>query len=535
MSLPRGPVRVLVADDEALARQDAAIMLERLGPGFLVCGSAANGREALELAARSAPDVILLDITMPVMDGLTVMRQLSAARSRVRIVVLSGYAEFSYARQAISAGVVDYLLKPISDSAFARVMHTIAASVRREEEEALAAASAPAPWLARILHDGLGPAESDEARARLDELLPSAGRPWYSVVAVHHARVAGPPGGSLSDAVAEWFRQAQGFCSAGRRAGTGDTLALVAAPDAEGVARALDAAARAVGASTDGTSLGFSAPRCEREGLVAAAAEAREAVFHRVVEGPGRAWRFAAAAAFGRAGGDAVSGRVQAGLEAVRSHLRELAPDPEQNLRQCRGLLHGIFSTDLVTRAGAEQVRRAFAETVWLVLDRCGGPGTSGPRPAVLSGDVVDEMETLDDLVEFLSCFIAERTAGSLPRGADGRHLAAEARRIIDGRFAEPLSLRGVAEHLGLNPTYLSELFKREVGTNFSAYVTRVRTDAAKHLLTRTDLAVRDIAREVGYAYPEYFQRVFRRQEGLSPVEFRSRHARPAEESSPPA
>ncbi len=531
MSVPRRPVRVLVADDEALARQDAAIMLERLGPGFALCGAAANGREALELAARTAPDVILLDITMPVMDGLTVMRQLSALRSRVRIVVLSGYAEFSYARQAIAAGVVDYLLKPIADAAFGRVMHSIAASVRKEEEETLAAASASAPWLARILHDGLPPGESDETRTRVDALLRDSGRPWFAVAAVH-----APPGGHPTGAIAEWFREAPGFCSAGSRAGTGDTLVLVAAPDPDSVQRALTAAAEAVAAAGSGTSLGFSTPRCEPSELVAAAAEAREAVHRRFVEGPGRAWRYETVAdALRRAGSEAASGIVRAGLEALRAHLRELAPDPEQNLHQCRGLLQGMFSAELVSRSSAGQIRRAFAETVWLVLDRCGGPGTAGPRPAVLSGDVVDEMETLDDLVEFLCCFVAERTAGSLPLGADGRHLAAEAKRFIDGRFAEPLSLRGVAERLGLNPTYLSELFKREIGTNFAAYVTMVRTEAAKHLLERTDLAVRDIAREVGYAYPEYFQRVFRRREGLSPVEFRSRRARPAEESTPHA
>ena len=150
----------------------------------------------------------------------------------------------------------------------------------------------------------------------------------------------------------------------------------------------------------------------------------------------------------------------------------------------------------------------------------------------MLSGDAIDEAETVADVKDSLCALLAERIGA--PRAVDGRHLAAEARRTIDERFAEPLSLKGVAERLGMNATYLSELFKREVGVNFGAYLTMVRTEAAKRLLARTDLSIRAVAAAVGYAYPEYFQRVFRRHEGMAPEAWRKARAG-TEESSPPA
>ena len=369
---PDDPVRVFVVDDETLARQDVAMLLGRLGPGFALAGEAADGRRALEEIARGGADVVVLDITMPVLDGLAVMRGLRASGSRARIVVLSGYAEFEYAREAIAAGAVDYLLKPIDDAEFARVMAAAAAAVRAERAGAAAASEAPAPWLARLAHDvRASPDGSSEEAARFLRDLP-----WYAMAAVHVGAADRPRAAAL---VARWFAAAPAFRSAGGRTDAGDVLVLAAAADRDALERALEEVARAAFEDDPpGTppSLGFSAARTDPALIAEAAREAREALKHRLVDGAGRVHRHGEQPT---AEGDSAMGIIQAGIEQLRGRTRDFSADASAGPKRFRGLLDGIFTPDLVEHAGVDQLRRAYAEIVHLVLDAGDAPLAPAP------------------------------------------------------------------------------------------------------------------------------------------------------------
>jgi len=103
-------MKVLVADDEALARQRLVALLAELG-GCTLAGEAANGREAVEKAGALAVDVVLLDIQMPVMDGLEAARHLAALRPAPAVVFCTAYDQHALA--AFEAAAVDYLVKPV--------------------------------------------------------------------------------------------------------------------------------------------------------------------------------------------------------------------------------------------------------------------------------------------------------------------------------------------------------------------------------------------------------------------------------------
>jgi response regulator NasT len=104
--------RILVAEDEALVRLDLRAMLA--DAGYDVCAEAADGLEAVELAAEHEPDAILMDANMPRLDGVTAARRILAARS-VPIVMLSGYEYGELVDRAHEAGVVRYLVKPFAE------------------------------------------------------------------------------------------------------------------------------------------------------------------------------------------------------------------------------------------------------------------------------------------------------------------------------------------------------------------------------------------------------------------------------------
>ena len=103
-------VRVLLADDHTLIRGGIRALLEST-PGIEVVAETGDGREALELIEKHTPDVALLDIGMPSLNGLEVTRQAAKASSRTRVVILSMHGDGAYVRQALQAGVKGYLLK----------------------------------------------------------------------------------------------------------------------------------------------------------------------------------------------------------------------------------------------------------------------------------------------------------------------------------------------------------------------------------------------------------------------------------------
>jgi DNA-binding NarL/FixJ family response regulator len=106
-------VRVLLVDDHGLVRAGLSSMLSA-SPDIEIAGEAADGAAALELARRVEADVVLMDLSMPVLDGVEATRRLLAEHPALRVVVLSSFAEGSRVRDAIAAGAVGYVLKDCS-------------------------------------------------------------------------------------------------------------------------------------------------------------------------------------------------------------------------------------------------------------------------------------------------------------------------------------------------------------------------------------------------------------------------------------
>ena len=112
MTSKGAPIRVLIVDDHEIVREGLRTLLAE-EPEFEVAGEASNGRDAVESAARLKPDVVLLDLMMPGMDGIEVTRQIRKAELPSRVLVLTSFAEDKQVRDAIAAGAIGYLLKDV--------------------------------------------------------------------------------------------------------------------------------------------------------------------------------------------------------------------------------------------------------------------------------------------------------------------------------------------------------------------------------------------------------------------------------------
>jgi DNA-binding NarL/FixJ family response regulator len=142
------PLRIVIADDQASVREGLVLLLGGL-PGIDVVGAAGDGQQALELVAEHQPDAILLDLHMPVLDGLDVTRRLVAEHPGVAIVVLTTYADDGTVLEALRAGARSYLTKDADRADIAQALHAAASGLTvldpRVHATLLQATAAPQP------------------------------------------------------------------------------------------------------------------------------------------------------------------------------------------------------------------------------------------------------------------------------------------------------------------------------------------------------------------------------------------------------
>jgi AmiR/NasT family two-component response regulator len=178
-------LRILVAEDETIIRLDLKETLERAG--FEVCGEARDGEEAVELAREEKPDLAVLDVKMPRVDGIEAARRILAERP-IPIVMLTAYGHDELVTRAVDAGVFAYLVKPFRESDLLPAIQTAKAryaelEALREEAESLAEALATRKVVERakgLLMEQEGLSEQD-AFTRLQRVSQTSGRPMKVV------------------------------------------------------------------------------------------------------------------------------------------------------------------------------------------------------------------------------------------------------------------------------------------------------------------------------------------------------------------
>ncbi|MDQ3823707.1 MAG: response regulator [Actinomycetota bacterium] len=178
-------MRVLIAEDETIIRLDLKGLLER--SGFDVCAEARDGVEAVELARSERPDVAVLDVKMPRLDGIEAARRILDERP-IPIVMLTAYGQDELVSRAVEAGVFGYLVKPFRESDLLPAIRTARARheellALREEAESLAEALSARKAIERakgLLMEREGLSEKD-AFARLRKASQLSGRPMRIV------------------------------------------------------------------------------------------------------------------------------------------------------------------------------------------------------------------------------------------------------------------------------------------------------------------------------------------------------------------
>lgn len=496
-------MKVLIADDETMICEWLQFCISQ-NPACELVGVAHNGREALELAGREAPDLILTDIKMPVMDGLELLHALREAGSRVRVVVLTAFAEFDLARQALRDGASEYILKTEMKN---EMLQELLDRVNRELNLSGAASGiANSPQAHSIIRRILRQ-ERDLTSEDLEELR-RCGVHWRDnglfALAVWKKDLMN---GGLSFPREEQIRHVAGFDYTDRiYVVVGNLLRALSSGEK---ARKLTAYAKEVQAMNH-CMVGVSSVTDELRqipSLVFQAACTLGQGFYRgevALYEPSqplsrlfelhRGWKSEMAGL-----------RVQL-YQADGARRRELL---EQFLQQ--------ISTDRIP--AVDLLGKWFLDAFDLFALQAREQGAELPEQdalrARLAGSV--SLREVREILGQVSELCRETDEPHRPRSNNIR-LAVE---YLRKHYAEPLSLEQVAAQVYLNPDYFSRAFKEEMGLTFVNYLTDLRMQHSVQLLENTALRVQNIAQSVGYANVSYFSTLFKKKYGMSPYEYR--------------
>ncbi len=528
--------RLLVADDEPWVVENLKGLVDWAGLGVELLPPAEDGEEALARLESERPDILITDINMPFIDGNELIRIAKGKYPRLQAIVLSGYSDFGFVRDALLDGAVDYLLKPVTKNALVDVLDkalaALASGREREREEAdlrerLSEASA-------ILRDGEMSAliseeatEPPSASAALDLDLELAS---FTLVLAKLSARAGQREKGAAD-ISRLSRDIKGILSreAGGAAGVAfrnifsrNEFVLVSDLDAEGLERVLDGLPSRLERRT-GLKAGVSASRryYSFDRLRAAYQEARAALMSRVLGGGSAAVGGPEARAL------AATRRVTPELEnrlafALESRNKDLAREvifDQVGFRRCEEE-HWLLSE-------ARQTAEYAAGMIYHRADP--GPGPS-PRSLPAMDNFADLLSmALDEEDVPEACSLIEQLLdealgeSASPNASDSMlGVARRARRYVEEHYFEDISLTSVAAAFRVDRSYLSKAFKQVTGSNIMLAIAKRRIEKAQEYIRQRDLSLTEIADLVGYGEYAYFNRVFRKIAGTSPSEYKA-------------
>lgn len=128
------PYSIVVVEDELFIRQNIVKKIRQITTQFRIIGEASDGESALKIIEKNPPDLVITDIRMPIMDGLELIKNLYFAFPNVKVIIISGFNDFEYAKKALQLGVKDFLLKPIVTEDFQQALQNILILLDRENK-----------------------------------------------------------------------------------------------------------------------------------------------------------------------------------------------------------------------------------------------------------------------------------------------------------------------------------------------------------------------------------------------------------------
>lgn len=533
-------LKIFLAEDEFVVREGIKNNIDWAGHGYEFVGEAADGELALPMIQRLKPDIVITDIKMPFMDGLELSRLIRKEFPWMEIIILSGYAEFNYAKEAISIGVAHYLTKPINGNELLAQIDKLAEKIEEKKRERELKEKYMAEMAENSLEDrrelfrhmvtgDMNLTEMLELSHNLDMDI-SAGQ--YSVLLLqvisgHHTTQTEYSGsvvyiyGKIEEMVLNegaliFDRNIEGKAII-FRADTREELE----EKQSAVLSGIDELLKEYEHITCYGGMGEPAGRLSE--LPESFKQASQAYAHRF---------------FTTRGGIRKYANMEHGVADDRESFSISSIDPEkvsrsritEFLRKGQKDETGFFMDEFLGNLGdgamnSGMFRNYLATEVYFAVitfvEEIGADKESIETFDVSAGDIRDKEAAKDYFIRIMQKAMDLRDAGASNRYGK---VIDEVKKYIEENYGdEELSLNKLAGHVNFSPNHLSMVFSAQTGKTFIKYLTDYRMEKAKELLRCTSKRGADISYEVGYKDPHYFSYLFKRTQGMTPTQYRDR------------
>lgn len=525
---------VLLVDDEADVLQAMKKKIDWEALGFCLAGTAENGQEALEMAEQLHIDVVMTDIKMPYMDGLTLCKNLKQSYRNMKVIIYSGFDDFEFAREAVHLEAEEYLLKPISAGDMEAAFSKVRKKLDQEYDEyrnlnrlsEYYRKSLPAMREQLVMGILEGRIAGERARAMMETYEICLDSPFYVVAALYmdvNLREEQPQPAqlftlSLKDMVQDYLKNRTRFFSTAFLDQVIVIFMLDEREEIDQVLYHLDQICK----------MGFHVLKSSvtaAVGQICANTDALHTSYEEAV--------------------NAMEYRSILGSGQVL-YINDIEPCSEENIlvteHEFQNLVHAV------KLGNRDETNAAIAQIMDSIRKEPISPGqyqllfmellselmkigrAYKLHPNQIFGEHAGSwqelyrMVTVDELEGWLQevCTNLRHVLRHERRDSAAR-LTEQAKAYIEEHYKESdLSADSLCRCLNVSAAYFSTIFKREVGMSFVAYLTKIRLEHALELLRTTEDKTYIIASRVGYMEPNYFSYVFKKQYGISPSKYRA-------------
>ena len=522
--------KVFLVEDEVIIREGIRMNIDWDNTQYILCGEATDGEMALAMIQDLKPDIIVTDIKMPFMDGLELSKIIKKTMPWIKIIILSGYDEFDFAREAISIGVDEYLLKPIGSVELIQTLNKQIIKIEEEKKQRMdtdrmrhklgtADNAIKEGFLEEIL---IGALNTSEALKRADSLGLEIISKCYLILNIEL---------NMKEMNYEELLKARALINSIIE-DRNDIICFVR--NSENIlfiikgnnGKEIEETAYEVGnnvkhqveSNTECTLTIGIGSIVQRIGGISKSYEDAKKVL-----------KFANGFRQGQILGiDDITGKEDADLSKIGNEyliekLKYIEIDDIENVIEVffesinkdkkKSLLFAYNILIDLLMAAARLIEELDGDTNKIIPEK--------NKPELL----LEIAGSNNELKKFISNILEKviefrNSCENLRYGSVIR----TAKEYINQNYSKTeISLHTVAEEVALSPNHFSTIFAQEMGETFIEYLTKVRMEKAKNYLVTTKMKSSEIAYSVGYNEPHYFSYLFKKNIGVTPTEFRNR------------
>ncbi|WP_168122528.1 response regulator [Paenibacillus sp. HB172176] len=542
--------KLLIVDDEPTVRLGLGTYFNWSSFGIALMGEADDGDVALEMVEKEQPDLILTDVRMPNLDGLTMAKKVSEKYPHCKIIFVSGHDDADYLKSALKVSAADYIFKPVNLQELTAVIRRVVAEMDNDRAEQLQKRDLLVKlkegmpllrekFLLSLLASSASKADLRERVSFLGLNLPLDGAYWVMVISIDDmAEVMGSR--TERDRQLLWYSVQNiseelignylgGYVFEFQNGEFACILRAEGDQEQADSAEALFALAGEIRTNLEkylkiGVTIGISDQVDELSALSAAYKQAREAADYKWYLGKNRIITMDSLE-----NRDSEEGRLSRYDWVYNEQLiSALKADDEAKLR---GILDEIFADlNRNRRDGLKYGRNVCLQIVLAagqILLEISAQSSELESSETVLWEALFEKETLEEMRLLIEAYLsAVRERIREKRSGKLANVVERVKAVIGEQYSNgALTVSEIAKAVYLSPTYVSLLFKQDTGQTINEYLTHVRVEKAKELLSDPQYKFYDICYAIGYTDPSYFTKLFKKATGVTPSVYRDQYA----------